>query len=238
MRAAPLMSPAKMGTDVRVLVIEDHEQTAKLLQRGLNEVGFVVDVCTDGLDGLQMAVNTQYDLLILDVMLPTLDGWMILAGFRERDRDTPALILSARESVDDRVRGLSLGADDYLVKPFAFAELIARVHSVLRRSAGTIPEVLRIADLELDYVRQRAVRAGNTLDLSPKEFALLGHLARRAGEPQTRAMLAHDVWDMPREGESNVVDVSVRRLRSKVDDPFERKLIHTVRGVGYVFRAD
>jgi two-component system copper resistance phosphate regulon response regulator CusR len=171
-------------------------------------------------------------------MLPGRDGWSVLAELRAAATNIPVIVLTARDSVRDRVKGLGLGADDYLIKPFAFAELAARVESVLRRSTGTMPEVLRIADLEVDFAHQKAQRAGAALDLTPKEFTLLAFLARRAGEPQTRATLATEVWNMPRESESNVVDVHVRRLRAKADDPFERKLIQTVRGVGYVLRDE
>lgn len=223
---------------MRLLVVEDDAKTALALAKGLADKGYDVDLCADGDEGLLRARNGSYDLLVLDLMLPGRDGWSILAELRSAGVLLPVIVLTARDSVRDRVRGLEHGADDYLVKPFALAELAARVQSVLRRSTGTIPEVLRIADLELDNVRRRAVRGGAAIDLTPREFVLLSHLARHAGEPQTRSMLAVDVWHMPRECESNVVDVSVRRLRAKVDDPFERKLIHTVRGVGYVFRAE
>lgn len=225
-----------MGTHLRVLVIEDHEQTATLVQRGLSEVGFLVDVCPDGLGGLQMAVNTQYDLLILDLMLPTLDGWMILAGFRERDRDTPALILSARESVDDRVRGLSLGADDYLVKPFSFDELLARVRVLLRRKVAKPMAVYSVADLKVEPARLMARRGDEAVDLSVKEFQLLELLVRHRGEVLSRAFISEQVWQMSFDSESNVIEVNVARLRKKIDDPYERKLIHTVKGRGYVLR--
>src|SRR5262249_47517087 len=173
------------------------------------------------------------DLVILDVMLPRRDGWSVLGELRRSGKNTSVLFLTARDAVHHRVKGLELGADDYLVKPFAFSELLARVRSILRRSAGP-PEVLQIADLEIDLVRHRATRAGRHLDLTPKEFALLALLARRRGEVLSRPLIAGEVWDVKFESDTNVLDVHVRRLRAKMDDPFEQKLIHTVRGIGYV----
>jgi two-component system copper resistance phosphate regulon response regulator CusR len=219
---------------MKILVVEDEGKTAAYLRKGLTEAGFTVDVSRQGEAGLRLAQAGDYDLLILDVMLPRRDGWSLLAELRRAGKRVPVLFLTARDSVQDRVRGLELGADDYLVKPFAFTELLARVRSVLRRTAATSPEMLRVADLELELLRQRATRGGRRLDLTPKEFALLALLARRTGEVLSRRLIADQVWDMPVEGESNVVDVHVRRLRSKVDDPFPTKLIHTVRGAGYV----
>jgi two-component system, OmpR family, copper resistance phosphate regulon response regulator CusR len=219
---------------MRILVVEDQAKTAKFLKKGFEESGFVVDVAVDGLSGLHLARELRFELIILDVMLPGLDGWSVLAGLREAGKQTPILFLTARDAVRDRVKGLELGADDYLVKPFAFSELLARVRTVLRRGGPRLPEVLRVADVEVDLLHHRATRAGRRLDLTPKEFALLALLARRAGEVLSRALIAAEVWDMGFDGGSNFVDVHVRRLRSKVDDPFDRKLIHTVRGVGYV----
>src|SRR5262249_6500525 len=172
-----------------------------------------------------------YDLIILDVMLPRRDGWSVLKELRRAGKQTPVLFLTARDSVHDRVKGLELGADDYLVKPFAFSELLARVRSIMRRGAPGQTESLRIADLEIDLIRHKATREGKRLDLTPKEFALLSLLARRAGEVLSRTLIAEQVWDMTFDSGTNVVDVHVRRLRAKVDDPFEHKLIHTVRGV-------
>ena len=221
---------------MKILVVEDEKKTAGFLRKGLTEKGFAVDVAGDGEEGLRLGRSGQYDLLILDVMLPQRDGWSILTELRREGRRTPVLFLTARDAVPARVKGLELGADDYLVKPFAFSELLARIRSVLRRRSGGQSETLRIADLELDFVGNRAVRAGNRLDLTPKEFVLLALLARRKGEVLSRRMIAEQVWDMKYEGETNVVDVHVRRLRAKVDDPFKTKLIHTVRGAGYVLQ--
>jgi two-component system copper resistance phosphate regulon response regulator CusR len=193
-----------------------------------------VDVARRGDDGLHLARSATYDLIILDVMLPSLDGWAVLSAVRKAGIETPVLYLTARDAVEDRVKGLELGADDYLVKPFAFSELLARVRSILRRGPSRQPDLVHVADLELDLVRHRATRAELRLELTPKEFALLSLLARRAGEVLSRTLIAEQVWDMNFDADSNVVEVHVRRLRSKVDDPFERKLIHTVRGVGYV----
>jgi len=219
---------------MRVLIVEDDAKAAAYLRKGLTENGFVVDVVGHGEDGLHLLLTVQYDLAILDVMLPQRDGWSILAELRRRGKQTPTLFLTARDTVQDRVKGLELGADDYLVKPFAFSELLARVHSILRRGPERQPEMLRIADLEIDRLQHKAVRGGKRLDLTPKEFALLSLLARRKGEVLSRTLIAEQVWDMNFDSDTNVVDVAVRRLRSKVDDPCPKKLIHTVRGVGYV----
>jgi two-component system copper resistance phosphate regulon response regulator CusR len=219
---------------VKVLIVEDEERTAAYLHKGLTESGFVVDVARQGNEGLHLARTRGYDLIVLDVMLPGQDGWSVITELRGGNLKTPVLFLTARDAVDDRVKGLRLGADDYLVKPFAFAELLARIHTLLRRGPVRVPDVIRVADLEIDLVRHRAGRGGQRLDLTPKEFALLSLLTRRSGEVLTRTLIAEEVWDMNFESDSNVVDVHVRRLRAKVDDPFATKLIHTVRGVGYV----
>lgn len=219
---------------MRILVVEDEPKTASYLRNGLMENGFVADVTMRGDDGLHAALSGEYDLIILDVMLPERDGWSVLSNLRGAGRATPVLFLTARDAVHDRVKGLELGADDYLVKPFAFSELVARIRSVLRRGPARQLDVLRIADLEIDIPRHLAARDGRRLDLTPKEFLLLSLLARRAGEVLSRTFIAEQVWDMNFDPGTNVVDVHVRRLRSKVDDPFDRKLIRTVRGLGYV----
>jgi two-component system copper resistance phosphate regulon response regulator CusR len=219
---------------MRILLVEDEPKIAAFLRKGLTETGFVVDLASQGADGLHLARTVAYDLLILDVLLPQIDGWTILTALRQAGKQTPVLYLTVRDSVHDRVKGLELGADDYLVKPFAFSELLARVRSVLRRGPARQSETIRVADLEVDVVRFRAFRSGQRLDLTPKEFALLSLLARRAGDVLARTLIAEQVWDMNFDSDTNVVDVHIRHLRSKVDDPFERKLIHTVRGVGYV----
>ncbi len=223
---------------MRILVVEDEYKTAKFLQKGLAEAGFVTDVAADGLDGLELAKTVEFDLIILDVMLPTLNGWQVLARLREAGRSTQVLLLTARDSVEERVRGFELGADDYLIKPFAFSELLARVRTRLRRTPPRAQDVVRMADLEIDLLRHRATRSGQRLDLTAKEFLLLSLLARRAGEVLSRTVIAEAVWDMNFDSDTNVVDVSVRRLRGKVDEPFPHKLIHTVRGSGYVLEAD
>ena len=223
---------------MKILVIDDEVKTAKFLKKGLSEAGYVIDVAADGLEGLHLAQEVDFDLVILDVMLPALDGWKVLTRLRETEQKALVLMLTARDAVHERVRGFELGADDYLVKPFAFSELLARVRSLLRRSTSRPQGALRMADLEIDLLRQRATRAGQKLDLTSKEFLLLTLLARRAGEVLSRTLIAESVWDMNFDSDTNVVDVNVRRLRSKVDDPFPVKLIHTVRGAGYVFETE
>ena len=222
---------------MRILIIEDEKKAAAFLRKGLAESGFVADVIESGEDGLHRALSVDYDLLILDAMLPERDGWSVLAELRARGKALPVLFLTARGAVPDRVRGLELGADDYLVKPYAFTELLARVRALLRRRGERQPDVLEIADLRIDLLGHKAQRGGTRIELAPKEFALLSLLARRHGEVLPRAVIAEQIWDMHFEGDSNVVDVAVRRLRRKMDDPFAVKLIHTVRGMGYVLEA-
>jgi two-component system copper resistance phosphate regulon response regulator CusR len=221
---------------MRILVIEDEPKAARYLVRGLSENGFVVDLSADGEEGLSLALMTEYDLLIVDVMLPSRDGWSVVAELRQR-KNTPVILLTARDAVADRVRGLELGADDYLVKPFAFSELLARVRTVLRRGPVRQPVQLRVADLEVDLARQRATRAGQPIRLTSKEFALIALLARRPGEVLSRALIAEMVWGINFDTDTNVVEVLVRRLRAKVDEPFATKLIHTERGRGYILEA-
>lgn len=223
---------------MKILIVEDEPKTGDYLRQGLAEAGFVVDLARDGLDGLHLAQSSEYDLIVLDVMLPRLDGWGVLESLRRAGRETPVLFLTARDQVEDRVRGLELGADDYLVKPFAFSELLARVRTLLRRGRTKEPEVLRAADLELDLLRRRVLRGGQRIDLTAKEFALLELLLRRQGEVLPRSLIASQVWDMNFDSDTNVIEVAVRRLRAKVDEPFEPKLIRTVRGMGYVLEAD
>jgi two-component system copper resistance phosphate regulon response regulator CusR len=219
---------------MKLLVVEDEAKTADYLRQGLSEAGFVVDLARNGLDGHHLAMTGDHDLIVLDVMLPDVDGWRILRALREAGRDVPVLFLTARDSIDDRVKGLELGADDYLVKPFAFTELLARVRTLLRRGRNpALAEKLQVADLVLDLPRRRASRGGTRINLSNKEFALLELLVRRQGEVLPRSLIASQVWDMNFDSDTNVIDVAIRRLRAKVDDAFSPKLIRTVRGMGY-----
>lgn len=226
-----------MESAVKILIVEDEAKTGDYLRKGLGEAGFVVDLARDGSDGLHLARTGDYDLVVLDVMLPGLDGWAVLRTLRRGGHELSVLFLTARDQVEDRVRGLELGADDYLVKPFAFSELLARIRTLLRRGKTKEPEVFGVADLELDLLRRRVTRAGVRIDLTVKEFALLELLLRRQGEVLPRSLIASQVWDMNFDSDTNVIEVAVRRLRAKVDEPFEPKLIHTVRGMGYVLEA-
>lgn len=222
---------------MRILIVEDELKTAAYLRKGLSEHGFVVDVAAQGDDGLHLSLTGPYALIILDVMLPQRDGWSILAEMRRGGTSTPVLFLTARDTIHDRVKGLELGADDYLIKPFAFSELLARVRTILRRGPLRQGEVLRVADLEIDLLRFQVRRGGIRLELTPKEFTLLSLLVRHMGEVLSRTLIAEQVWDMNFDSDTNVIEVAVRRLRRKVDEPFTTKLIHTVRGVGYVLEA-
>jgi two-component system copper resistance phosphate regulon response regulator CusR len=219
---------------MRILIVEDESKTAAYLNKGLSESGFLVDIASNGEDGLFLATNYHYDLIILDIMLPKIDGWTIIKDIRRLHPDARVLFLTARDGVEDKVKGLELGADDYLVKPFAFSELLARIRSLLRRGSTQSSDNLTISDLTIDIIKHKATRGSIRLNLTPKEFALLVMLAQRTGEVLSRTLIDESVWDINFDSDTNVVDVAIRRLRQKVDDPFEKKLIHTVRGMGYV----
>jgi len=218
---------------MRFLVVEDEKRIADFLSRGLESAGYAVDLAPDGATALELIHSTEYDLMILDLMLPDMDGLKVLEKTRNRKTSPPVLILSARGAVDDRVRGLELGADDYLVKPFAFVELLARVRVLLRRGQPT-PERLQIGDLALDCIRRRVTRGSEPIELAPKEFSILEYMMRNRGRPLSRTMIVEHVWDMDYDGLTNIVDVYIRHLRSKIDDRWPVKLIHTVRGIGYM----
>ncbi|WP_028694384.1 heavy metal response regulator transcription factor [Pseudomonas cremoricolorata] len=223
---------------MKLLIVEDQAKTGQYLCQGLREAGFATELASDGDSGQHLALTGDYDLLLLDVMLPGRDGWQILQSVRQAGLDTPVLFLTARDAVQDRVHGLELGADDYLVKPFAFSELLARVRSLLRRGASPSQDTcLSLADLKLDLIRRRVERAGQRLDLTAKEFALLELLLRRQGEVLPKSLIASQVWDMNFDSDTNVIEVAIRRLRLKVDDAHPHKLIHTVRGMGYVLEV-
>lgn len=221
---------------MRILIIEDDHKIADVLAQGLRESAFEVDIAADGNIGLAAAQSGMHDLIVLDVMLPRKDGWQVLSALRTT-LQTPVLMLTARDSVDDRVRGLRMGADDYMVKPFALAELLARVHTILRRGKAVPDAVLRAGDVELDMVRRAAARGGRDIGLTAKEFALLAMFMRRSGAPLSRAMIAREVWGIDFETDTNAVDVAVRRLRTKLEAEGEPKIIRTVRGIGYVLDA-
>ncbi len=223
---------------MKILIVEDEPKTGDYLRQGLREAGFTVEWVTNGIDGLHHAAHGDHDLIILDVMLPGMDGWQILKSLRSQGLHMPALFLTARDQVVDRVKGLELGADDYLIKPFSFSELLARVRTVLRRGrAGLDAATLTVADLELDLLRRRVTRAGKRIDLTAKEYALLELLMRRQGEVLPRSLIASQVWDMNFDSDTNVIEVAIRRLRGKVDEGFEPRLIQTVRGMGYVLES-
>ena len=219
---------------MHILIVEDEIKTAAFIRKGLTEATSLSMSSTTAGMVLDLALNREYDLILLDVMLPGIDGWEVLKRLRSRGKETPVLLLTVLSEVEDRVKGLELGADDYLVKPFSFSELLARIHTIMRRGPVRTPEVLRVGDLEMDFPAHRVTRGGKRIDLTPKEFALLSLLARRTGEVLSRTRIGERIWDIGFESDTNVVDVHMRRLRLKVDDPFEKKLIHTVRGIGYV----
>jgi two-component system copper resistance phosphate regulon response regulator CusR len=223
---------------MKILIVEDEPKTGDYLKQGLTEAGFVADLARTGTDGLHFGLSGDYDLIVLDVMLPGMDGWQVIRSLRAAGRALPVLFLTARDRLEDRVKGLDLGGDDYLVKPFAFAELLARVRTLLRRGRTQPgPELLRVADLELDPPRRRVMRGGRRIELTAKEFALLELFLRHPGEVLPRSLIASQVWDMNFDSDTNVIDVAVRRLRAKIDDDFAVKLIRTVRGMGYVIEA-
>ncbi|MSR10604.1 MAG: response regulator [Gammaproteobacteria bacterium] len=223
---------------MKILIVEDEKKTGEYLRRGLTESGFIVDWVQNGLDGEHLARTETYQLIILDVMLPDINGWQVIASLRENGVDVPVLFLTAKDSVEDRVKGLERGADDYLVKPFAFTELLARVRSLLRRGTSTAASnILQVADLVLNLPARQAIRSGQRIMLTNKEFSLLELLIRKKGEVLPRSLIASQVWDMNFDSDSNVIDVAIRRLRSKIDEPYAVKLIHTVRGMGYKLEA-
>ena len=226
------------GPKMKLLVVEDEIKTGQYLKKGLYEAGLIVDLACTGMDGHHQAVTEKYDLIILDVMLPDIDGWHILKTLRSNGDLTPVLFLSAKDSTEDKVKGLELGADDYLAKPFVFAELLARVRTLLRRGIPNQElDTLTIANMTLDLKRRSAIREGQRINLTNKEFSLLELLLRRQGEVLPRSLIASQVWDMNFDSDTNVIDVAIRRLRSKIDSNFQPKLIHTVRGMGYVLEA-
>lgn len=220
---------------MKILIVEDEPKTGEYLRQGLKEASFVVDLAHNGNDGLHAALEGTHDLIILDVMLPGMNGWEVMRSLRHQGNTVPVIFLTAKDQVEDRIKGLEMGADDYLVKPFSFAELLARVRTILRRGkSGVEATSLKVADLELDLLRRRVSRGGKRIDLTSKEFGLLELLMRRQGEVLPRSLIASQVWDMNFDSDTNVIEVAVRRLRSKIDDPFEPKLLQTVRGMGYV----
>lgn len=222
---------------MKLLIVEDERKAGEYLQKGLIESGYIVDLVHNGVDGLYQATSEEYDLILLDIMLPKLDGWQVLNTLRNSEIYTPVIMLTAKEQVEDRVRGFELGANDYVVKPYAFAELLARIQNVFRHHVNSpstnTSQTLRVADLELDMVKRVATRSGHSMSLTAKEFTLLELLMRKQGQVLSRTTIASLVWDMNFDSDTNVIDVAIKRLRNKVDKPFDRPLIHTVRGMGY-----
>jgi two-component system copper resistance phosphate regulon response regulator CusR len=221
---------------MRILIVEDEKRIADFLSRGLESAGYAVDHAPNGQTALDLVHQTEYDLIVLDLGLPDMDGLQVLQKVRNRKTSPPVLILSARDAVEDRVKGLEVGADDYLVKPFAFVELLARARALLRRGQP-VPERLQVGDLVLDCIRRRVTRDGEPIELAPKEFSILEYMMRNRGRPLSRTMIVEHVWDMDYDGLTNIVDVYIRHLRSKIDDRFQHKMIHTVRGIGYMLEA-
>jgi two-component system, OmpR family, copper resistance phosphate regulon response regulator CusR len=227
-------APRAENPSMSILVIEDDPKTGDYLKKGLKEHGYTVDLARSGTDGLHLALSQDYELVVLDVMLPGIDGWQVMRSLRDK-RDLPVLFLTARDHLNDRIRGLELGADDYLVKPFSFVELVLRIRTLLRRGVVREAERYEFADLRLDVLRRRVSREGDDIALTNKEFLLLQLLIKRQGEALSRSLIASEVWDMNFDSDTNVVDVAIKRLRAKVDQPYARKLIHTVRSIGYCF---
>jgi two-component system copper resistance phosphate regulon response regulator CusR len=220
---------------MRILVIEDNMTTADYLSQGLKENYFIPEVAHDGQEGLFLATTNEYAAIVLDVMLPGLDGWALIKKIRHVNTTIPIIFLTAKDTVDDRVKGLELGADDYLIKPFAFSELLARIRSLMRRKQPNAVEILQVADLVIDTQAHKAMRNGTYINLTPKEFMLLAFLAQRRGEVLSRTYIAEKIWDINFDSDTNAIDVAINRLREKMDKYFDKKLIHSVRGVGYVF---
>ncbi len=224
-------------SNVRVLVVDDDDVIVSFVTKGLREAGFAVDRASDGEDGLHLALNESYDVMIVDIMLPKLDGLALITELRAQKKNTPVIILSAKRAVDDRVKGLQTGSDDYLTKPFAFSELLARVQALIRRSTGSVdPTTLEVADLRMDLLRREVTRSGEKIDLQPREFVLLEYLMRNAGRVVSKTMIMEHVWDYNFDPQTNVVEARISKLRDKIDRGFSTQLIETVRGVGYVLR--
>jgi two-component system OmpR family response regulator len=220
---------------MRILLVEDDEKTASFIKKGLKEVGYAVEHAADGEDGLYLATTATYDAAVIDIMLPKMDGLSLIGELRKKKIMTPVIVLSAKRSVDDRIKGLYAGGDDYMVKPFSFSELLARIHTLVRRATQSVDSSrLAVADLNIDLLSRKVTRSGNEIELQPKEYSLLEYLVRNAGRVVTKTMIMEHVWDWDFDPQTNVVEVRVCNLREKIDRPFERKLIHTIRGVGYV----
>ncbi|OPY76200.1 MAG: Transcriptional regulatory protein CusR [Syntrophorhabdus sp. PtaU1.Bin058] len=224
---------------MRLLVVEDDQVISSFVVKGLREAGFAVDLAMDGEEGLHLALNEPYDAMVVDIMLPKLDGLALIGELRARRKNTPVIILSAKREVDDRVKGLQTGSDDYLTKPFAFSELLARVQALIRRSTGSVdPTILEVGDLRMDLLKREVTRSGGKIDLQPREFVLLEYLIRNAGRVVSKTMIMEHVWDYNFDPQTNVVESRMSRLRDKINRGFDKQLVETVRGVGYVLRED